>query len=254
MGQTLKFATCSGANEHTSIVGLVTLSTKFPLIEWGVQVSGKKASEGTMRWAWINNLHRYLLERHQIIKIALHVNTDWAENFTRDEDLDDDLFRLLSLKDAAGEPFFKRVQLNFRIGRMKAPDEELLRQRISYFHERGIRFIFQYNDENKAFIHRLYEGGLRDFYLLYDSSHGEGILAPEWKEPVFQDESILQGYAGGLSPENVVGEVMKIRRVLPGNGQFYIDAEGKLKDATGHLSLARCEAYVIGAQEAMMRV
>ena len=61
----------------------------------------------------------------------------------------------------------------------------------------------------------------------------------------------MQGYAGGLSPENVAEEIAKIRKVLPYNGVFYIDAEGKLKGEDKHLSLAKCEQYVKNAVMAM---
>ena len=116
------------------------------------------------------------------------------------------------------------------------------------------RFILSYNEENKEFIHRLYSRGLRGFDVLYDSSHGEGVSAKEWRGPAFFDEEILQGYAGGLSPDNVANELTAIRKVLPYNRSFYIDAEGRLKGDDKHLSLEKCEQYVVNALKAMCKI
>ena len=39
------------------------------------------------------------------------------------------------------------------------------------------------------------------------------------------------GYSGGISPENVVGNLRKINAVVPNNTPIWIDAEGKLKSS-----------------------
>lgn len=249
----LKFITCSGANEFTDIKGMIALSEEFPIIEWGIQVSGKKCSIGSLRWDWIHELQNTLQHRKQLINLALHVNADWVENFTRDERLEYELGSLLELKNPEGGPLFSRVQLNFKIGRERMPIENILTGWMFAYQE-DRRFIFSYNDENKMFIHRLYKNGLRDFDVLHDSSHGEGISAQQWKEPAFFDEDILQGYAGGLSPDNVMDEVTKIRKVLLYDRAFYIDAEGKLKGDDKHLSLDKCREYVLNALKAMYNV
>lgn len=250
MKQEMKFVTCSGANEFTNIEGMVALSNKFPTLEWGIQVSGKKCSAGTDRFIWIRSLQSYLQTHDQKIQLALHINADWVNGFTT-ERVSPELHMFLRMRNHDGSPLFQRVQLNFKIGRDKKPNESLLIQRIKQYGQHR-RFIFSYNDENSEFIHGLYKKGLRDFDVLYDSSHGEGIEAEEWQNPAFYDENILQGYAGGLSPENAIAEITKIRRKLTYNGKFYVDAEGKLKGNEGHLSLEKCRQFVENALSAMM--
>jgi hypothetical protein len=39
------------------------------------------------------------------------------------------------------------------------------------------------------------------------------------------------GYSGGLSPDNVFGNLRKIERIV-GDNEIWIDAEGKLKSQT----------------------
>ena len=250
MQQELKFVTCSGANEFTDIDRMISLSKKFPLVEWGLQVSGKKCSQETPRWDWIHSIHQSLQAQKKAINLALHVNADWVEEFCIDR-VSPELNTLLRMRDVTGSPFFRRVQLNFKIGREKTPIEKLLMMRIQEYGQRR-RFILSYNEENREFIHLLYRKGLRNFDILYDASHGEGVSATEWKEPVFYDTCVLQGYAGGLSVDNVIKEVINIRRKLPYNGSFYIDAEGKLKGDDKHLSLDKCEEYIQNALSAMM--
>ncbi len=240
--------TCSGANEHTEIEEMVELALRYP-VEYGIQVSGKKCSYGTPRWNWIKELYQYLQLENLVIDLALHLNQDWVEGFTSGK-VPAELDELLKMKDVDGNPLFKRVQLNFKIGREKRPVRKVIVQRVKKYGQ-GRRFIFSYNPENKAFIHRLYKYGLRDFDVLYDSSHGEGVSSSTYLPPAFYDEGIFQGYAGGLSSDNIAEEVGKILEVVPQSRAFFVDAEGKLKGEDGHLSLDKCRKFIRKAQAAV---
>lgn len=138
-----------------------------------------------------------------------------------------------------GEPIFSRVQLNFKIGREKDFNPAVLRNTIQSYSAQ--RFILSYNDSNKEVIHYLYQEGL-EFDCLYDSSFGAGIL-PEKRLPLIYPD-VYQGYAGGLSPQNVLVELNKIKKVLSADDAFYIDAQKGLEDDDGHLSLEKCNLYL----------
>ena len=154
-----------------------------------------------------------------------------------------ELSQFLSWKNFCFKPFFGRVQLNFRIGREKTPDlGHLLATMKKYL---NVRFILPYNDDNAEFIHKLYDTGFK-FDCLYDNSHGEGIEANHYAHPAFED--VLQGYAGGIGPDNVTSVLNKISKVVPANKEIFIDAEGKLKGEDGHFSVEKCKAYL---QQAM---
>lgn len=237
----LKKITCSGANEYTPIEPMIYLLQKYPRAELGIQVSGKKAAFSTARYWWITALYETLQNWETPIPIALHINSDWVERFCQG-DIPEELFIWLkSYRLKNGEPFIKRVQLNFKIGREKTPNMEQLLKAMAMCPQ---RIILSYNQDNADFIKQVYDRGAI-FDLLFDASHGEGVLANSYLPPVFPD--VLQGYAGGLSPENVTEELWKINKVMPIGADCTIDAEGALKGDDKHFSLKKCELYLKGA-------
>lgn len=244
----LKFITCSGVNEHISDVGkLFALAQKYPQIEFGIQVSGRKCGFSSERFQWIKEIRRYSLVNRLPINMALHINQEWVEELCQGR-IVAELIELLNMRTFNMQLLFKRVQLNFRIGREKMPNFDELYQILSSYSVYGRRFILSYNYFNAQIIHELYAEGLR-FDCLYDASFGEGIIPSSREAPAFADFDILQGYAGGISPDNVKGELTKIAKVMPTDREFFIDAEGKLKNSDGFVSLEKCEQYVINALE-----
>ncbi len=236
----LKCITCSGANEHTDIKRMKALYADFPKVEFGIQVSGKKCGNNSPRWEWLQDLREQVYS--EPMPLALHLNQDWVERFCRDE-IVFKLEELLGYRNFDNNPMFRRVQLNFKIGREETPDLLSVAGVIKSYPQ--IRFILSYNQSNAEFINQLYyRMGVR-FDCLYDNSFGEGILSEERLAPAFRD--VLQGYAGGLSPENVYDELEKIAENLPQDAEFFIDAEGALKGLFRHLSIDKCRKFVKNA-------
>ena len=224
-------------------------------IEAGIQVSGKKASFGTARYWWLHAVYAEFCSFFPSQwNFALHLNQDWVEGFC-DDNPPAELSDFLSWQNGCRKPFFGRVQLNFRIGREKTPDLDRLLASMKRYPE--VRFILSYNDDNAEFINKLYDTGFK-FDCLYDNSHGEGILPEQYAPPAFAD--VLQGYSGGIGPENVVSVLDKISHSLSDNRPYvdasgklksvskhqeiFIDAEGKLKGEDGHFSPERCKLYL----------
>lgn len=239
----LKTITFSGPNEFTDPKELVNLAVRFRKSEIGVQVSGKKASFATARYWWLFALYLYCLKERKTIALALHINGDWVEEFGQNE-VAQELINLLNLLNFDGTPFVGRVQLNFKIGREKTPDKEKLIAAMKRFPRQ--RFILSYNDDNAAFIKEIYNDGIL-FDLLYDSSHGEGVIPESYDKPVFPD--VVQGYAGGLGADNVEEQLWKISKAVPIGRDFSIDAEGRLKGEDGHISLEKAEEYLKKASQ-----
>jgi len=65
----------------------------------------------------------------------------------------------------------------------------------------------------------------RNISGLFDLSHGAGILPSEWPKPI---PGMYCGYAGGLSPDNVVEQMEKIL-IVNGENDMWIDAETQLR-------------------------
>lgn len=246
----LKFITFSGANEYTKLDDLEDVL--WSNTEAGIQVSGKEASFGMARYWWLHALEeRFGWLYSPRPNFALHLNQDWVENFC-DDNPPAELSEFLSWGANPRRPFFERVQLNFRIGREKTPD--LDRMLASMKKYPNVRFILPYNDDNAAFINKIYDTGFK-FDCLYDSSYGEGN---RYALPAF--DGVLQGYAGGIGPDNVTSVLNKISQSLSA-GRSYIDATGKLssisreqeifidaeeqlKGEDGHFSVEKCMAYL----------
>lgn len=245
MSMKLKFITCSGCNETTSISELLSLLNEFPRAEIGVQVSEKKASYGSARYKWICSLWSLLLTRRAIINAALHVNLRWVENLGQGI-IAPELEEFLLLSNYDGSPFFQRVQLNFKIGREKTPDVDKLEKAIRRFPRH--RFILSYNQSNKRLIQELYIRNVK-FDCLFDESFGAGIVPENRDEPAFID--ILQGYAGGITPDNVAQELDKIAQTNKKGycmQDIYIDAHKGLEDELTHFDINKCRAYLTNAE------
>ena len=248
----LKCITISGANEHTDIKELIALIwcyfTKGIKIELGIQVSPTKAFYGSDRYQWLMELNqRASSDYHCRIPVALHVNPGWVEQICAGF-IPLEIIKFMELSCLHGGVAVNRIQLNFLIGREEAPDMDKLRRVIGHYHK--FRFIIPYNESNKQFIDGFYFRyfGKGDCYfdLLYDESHGEGLAAKQWRPQVYSD--VVQGYSGGLSPENISSELTKIALLNPGNTPVWVDAEGNLKGDDGHLSLEKAEAFIQGAK------
>lgn len=238
----LKTIVCSGANESTEISSLLAMMKKYPKAELGIQMSGKKASFGTARYWWFQDLCREIHIQKLEIPVALHINSDWVEDFCQGN-CASELLGMLHYMQSYGKTCVRRVQLNFKIGREKEPNMKKMLNLMREFP--FYRFILSYNQANESYIKELYNRRVR-FDCLYDGSFGEGVMPDTRLAPPF-GEDVFQGYAGGLSPENVRQELDKIAQVVPEDREIFIDAEGKLKGEDGKFSTEKAEKYIRAA-------
>ncbi len=242
----LLYATCSGINEYTSIPSLVKLMGMYQFGEIAVQVSEKQSSGGNERIEWVRNLAAYIKSRDISINAALHVGHKWVEELCRGNVVPE-LKQFLDIRDIFNTPLFKRVQLDFKMGRDNiSPDcvENLLaaQQKI------GLRFILPYNKENEQIVKMLHLKGLY-FDCLHDESPRSGKALEKWSPPVFSN--VMQGYSGGISPSNVydaLGRIMMTVEKSSFNGCIYIDAQKGLEEANGRISLDKCHKYLRNAK------
>ena len=98
--------------------------------------------------------------------------------------------------------------------------------------------------EDKQIIIQLHEG-TRELFDCYkhlpnvvgfqDGSGGRGVLETDWMEP----ETGFFGYAGGISPENVVSVVEDLTIIC--EGDFWIDMESGIR-TDDRFDITKCEA------------
>jgi len=234
----LKTIVCSGINEKNGIDDAIEFLKKYKNAELGVQCSPRKAGYRTPRFEWLKELLGKLNEQAIENRVALHLNEGFAVSFC-DGKVPDEISDLLALGKAVG-----RLQLNFKIGREvfasgAVPNIQTLEKSIKTLRTHPI--ILSASQPNLPFIHKAYHHGMK-FDVLFDDSFGEGVAPDMRKPPLFKD--VFQGYAGGLSPENIAGELAKIAKMT--TGAIFIDAEGKLKQ-DGSFCFDKAEKFVQNA-------
>ncbi|MDY6408026.1 MAG: hypothetical protein SPL08_04945 [Pseudomonadota bacterium] len=234
----LKTIVCSGINEKNDINDAIEFLKEHKNVEFGVQCSPKKASYHTPRFEWLKELLSKLEKEKIESRVALHLNEGFVVSFC-DGKVPNEISDLLKIGTSVG-----RLQLNFKIGREHfasgtVPHIRTLEKTMKAVAQHPI--ILSASQPNLPFIYKAYYRGI-DFDVLFDDSFGEGIVPDMRKAPLF--EGVFQGYAGGLSPENISEELRKIEKVA--KGAVFIDAEGKLKQ-DGSFSFVKAEQFVQNA-------
>ena len=234
----LKTIVCSGINEKNDINDAIEFLKQYPNTEFGVQCSPKGAGYGTWRFDWLKRLLLRLNEQKIENRVALHLNVGFVVSFC-DGKVADEISDLLAVGNAVS-----RLQLNFEIGHDHfasgtVPNIRILEQTMKTVAPHSI--ILSASQSNLPFINKAYLRGM-NFDVLFDDSFGRGIVPNTRTAPLFKDR--FQGYAGGLSPENVASELCKIGKVAEGG--IFIDAERKL-EVDGCFSFDRAEMFVRNA-------
>jgi len=170
------------------------------------------------------------------VRVAMHVCGEGVHNLLAGQTNETKLLDLVVARKG-------RIQLNFNQVR-KPVDFGKLVDLLMLYPE--TTFITQDNNANVRVWEFVAERGVRNHAVLFDGSGGQGIPCSDWPQPL----PISCGYAGGLGPDNIRGELDRIA-VVAGNRQTWIDMEGKLRrtDASGAdwLNLDACRACLEAA-------
>lgn len=182
------FVTVTGADERTDLAALATLDAEIGLL----YTATPEGRNRYPRWEWIWEAS------HILPRVALHVCGRGARQ------------QLMEGRLNVGG--VQRIQVN---GGILALEVERLCEMypchtiITQYHTRNAHLL-AVRSSNHA--------------LLVDGSGGRGISPDGWHRP---DTAKPVGFAGGLGPENLAGEVVTIRDVArPG---WWADMEGKLR-------------------------
>lgn len=241
----LKYITCSDPREHNSIKSIMELS-RLPHVEIAVQCHPSKMSNGMPRNVWFNELLNAAYQT-QNINLAIHVNAEWANDMCARGIIPDTIIEWIRLKNEDKESIIKRIQLNMPQKTAGNIKPGVVAQIIQSFPNQ--EFIFQYNNNTKDAIKKLHKTGAK-FSLLFDASGGRGIAPKSWEKPIYETHPM--GYSGGMSPDNVIGNLHQIDKIVPKDSNIWIDAEGKLKsndlfDEKPKFDIELAKAYVTRA-------
>lgn len=186
--------TITGADNKVTPQSLVSITNKYPFVEWGILFSLSK--EGFQRYptkAWIEELVKEDLE------LSAHFCGWWAKQV-----LEEGNFKLISNLN----PKFKRVQLNYNFQNSRGWNLEKLNDYAMDNPERKI--ILQYNKSNaETLLDFINSGIFLNFDFLYDSSGGRGTEIKEIGDPI---RNHYTGYSGGISPTTIDDVCLQILR------------------------------------------
>lgn len=205
--------TVTGANDLTNTVKMAELQTQYPFVEWGILLSSN--AEGSARFPttkWIRSLTEF-----PGLKLSGHLCGRWVR------DLCGGNWTFVSER-----PYlinaFSRIQLNFH-SYPHLVKEKKFHEALNLYPEK--QFIFQLDGENNHLLGNATSAGINAVGL-FDLSGGAGILPYAWPE-----SRDFFGYAGGLGPENLKTEIIKISEKT--SSLAWIDAETKLRSENDNI-------------------
>lgn len=228
----LTYCTLTGVDSRTDLDAIATLSAEYPIVEWGLLYSPKRQGLPG-RYPSVVMLQRLLLELPADIRLALHVCGSGVPDLLADADAV--VCELADMVEARGG----RIQLNFNhsSGDVAIDALERFLQRRPH-----LRVITQRNAANAGVWEALSD--CENHSILFDASGGRGVSPDVWPAPLHPARC---GYAGGLSPENLLTQLQGIEAVA-GNATTWIDMEGslRLRDEIGDdwFNLARARAVL----------
>ncbi len=209
----IKPFTITGADDDTSTVILTGLAKQFPFVEWGILISRSARRTGKSRFPsdeWLKRLQE--AQQWHNMMLSAHLCGEYVTEFLKGN------FNFLIEFPPGVWDMFGRVQINTHGLRhqwdIKAVDDFIWKHPNK-------EFIFQYDGANTYQIEHLMQHGRENISTLFDMSHGAGVLPGEWPEHI---DGLKCGYAGGLSPENLENELIKISRAA-GEENPWIDIE-----------------------------
>jgi len=233
--------TVTGADDSVHPNRLIELYEEFTFVEFGILLS--RDAMGLNRFPsrkWLRNL--ITICGGSEMNFAGHICGAWVKELlvghwpTQDfMDIDDNLM-------APG--VFSRWQINTHAIPHKV-DYDRLSGLLCSLEANGQTTIFQYDDVNTALVTHSLNTGSTNISVLFDLSHGAGILPKKWPKPL---TDIDCGYAGGLSPENVAVQIERIAAIVGGR-KIWIDAETNLRSADDlQFDLRKVRAFLEAAK------
>lgn len=228
----LHCVTLTGADDSTDINGLVELSQRYDFVEWGILFSPSKA--GRPRFPSEGWLKRMAMTREirESARLSAHLCGKAVQDLI-DDLAEQEKFWFFELDADWLNSNFRRVQMNFNAKRSNLTNKQVDMIASDWQELFDGVLITQDNPANAALNDRLQAqihsqcGAIRFHDILHDASGGLGKRPGTWPAPI---AGVLNGYAGGIGPDNVI-ETLEALEQIVGRGHIWIDMEASLRDA-----------------------
>lgn len=236
----LKVVTFTGADDSVRPEQLIEVQKKFPdiKIEWGILFS--KDRQGSDRYPsaeWISTL------KGKGLKLAAHLCGYYVKEIGRLRGMSDT--HVPEWMQAFPESQeFRTIQINSGNNPPSGFLETEYKRSLWHLQDRNI--IVQSDGSNMGHFHMLQGYGF-NVSVLHDKSGGKG-KSESFIKPEFQ--SAEWGFAGGISPENVVEKILNIMEVY--NSPFWIDMESGIrteKEGKSVFDIKKVESVLSQIQE-----
>lgn len=216
--------TLTGADDATDPQALVDLSKEFPFVEWGILVSDRHINVPRYpsdRW----HAKFWEVAREHKLKTALHVCDGWVRELVKGRNYVPDIWF----------DYAQRIQLNFH-GQPHPAFLMDFMSGLSLWKEKQI--IFQIDGKDGSSLFSKVYPQQDNVVPLFDMSHGGGVLPQSWPKPY--PTTRPQGYAGGLGPDNIEDQLLRIHRDAAGTLPFWVDMETKLRNRMNEFDIPTC--------------
>jgi len=201
----LKTITLTGADDNTKHLDMMTLTKKYPRVEWGILIGGSLDKSRYPSDEWMKELSKWDLP------ISVHVCGKWSRE----------------LLEGKCPPHVKmlnaqRVQLNCAFGKRKITND-VIKKAANVTAQNGAKLILQVGNPISTLYHH---PPTPHMDVLFDASGGRGQEIKELPKPV--DNIGWNGYAGGIGLDNLTPTLDKIN-IMHGLRNSWIDMESKLR-------------------------
>ena len=211
--------TITGADGSIDPNHLLRLSKQYPFVEWGILFS--KGRKGLPRYPsehWLRTLKSVYHKNPDQMHLSAHlcgsmvheILMGYAEPLTYINEFWE---------------VFSRIQLNVQQQVLEYQHRFLIQARKTMLTK---DIILQIDSRGSGLFNQL-KRELPQLQLLHDQSGGRGIQAECWPEPVAHH---LNGYAGGLNPENLAIQ-LELLEELTGSNPYWVDLESGVR-TTSH--------------------
>jgi len=225
--------TLTGADDSVRPEDLLPLSREFPFVEWGILFS--RSRNGVPRYpsaSWLAELRK--TRWRTSLKLSAHLCGQWVRDLVLNGNF--------SWWGANPELMliFDRIQLNFHAHHHPAGDSFIDALKAN----RGKEYIFQMDEVNDSLWRSVRDEGV-PAVPLFDTSGGAGMLPDRWPHPY---PDVYCGYAGGLGPENIEGQLRAIASMARGDAKVWVDMETRVRsEDDAAFDLGKCRRVLEAA-------